>query len=289
MMLEGRKPLVVLSGWLGSSPRHLRKVEEFYRSLGFQVITRIPTPIMVFRQCFPLAPLQVPRNWPKEPWMAPASIQDIAWEVLREIHHSGCDFFILHCWSNAGCFVYEMIRNIFGLQSSPRSPLTPSITRIQESVLFDLKQRYAGGIFDSCPGRELSDVDRAMANCLPYELRQLQILGGADWWLRHTTAVKQRMDERAHSYNDAFRFDTWGLPQCFFYSQADEMIPCDVIQDVVRERKARFPDRVREKVWKDSQHCGHIRMHDEEYKKALSSFLKECLQWQREPQPRSRL
>lgn len=285
-IVPGRRPLVVLAGWLGSTPRQLRKFEELYRQLGFQVVTRIATPAQVFRQCFPLDPIKVPQKWPMDPLPEPKSIEDIAWDVLRHVHHSGCDGFVIHAFSNAGCFVYEAVRNIMGLTSWPHDTF---ITRHQESVLLELKQRYAGGIFDSAPGKDLNGIDRAMVHCSPSDMAQVRMQGGWDWWRLHTPEVKSRIDQRSQWYHDTFRRDHWSFPQLFIYSRNDDMIPFEDIDEVVQERTGRFPEKVRAKTWDDSPHCGHFKMHHKEYQATLEVFLKECLQNQSAPQQRSRL
>ncbi len=39
----GPKPLVVLIGWLGANPKHLRKYEQLWQGMGYDTVSKIPS------------------------------------------------------------------------------------------------------------------------------------------------------------------------------------------------------------------------------------------------------
>jgi hypothetical protein len=43
------KPLVLLSGWMGSTPRHLRRIKELYEERGFDTYTFSAGPVEVLK------------------------------------------------------------------------------------------------------------------------------------------------------------------------------------------------------------------------------------------------
>ena len=154
-----RNTVVVLLGWLGAQPRSLRRYETLYRTLlDGSSGTDVPTPTPTTSICIHtyIAPpftvvqsvletpmdelIRVPFEWPLLQQSHChnnnniRSVQDLAWNILRDIHdcttasstihHPNDDNnyvennnqnIYIHAFSNGGCFVWEKIRQILSL------------------------------------------------------------------------------------------------------------------------------------------------------------------------------
>jgi pimeloyl-ACP methyl ester carboxylesterase len=200
---RGPPPLVVLLGWLGCQPKSLRRHRELYASLGVDSLVYIAPPYCIVEQVFAPAhePIVIPKEWPNIPSRVDESnssssnyryttVQEIAWGILQDVHHRFQDYpafsrppyFYVHAFSNGGCFVWEQIRRILLLYSSPphcfdhlsnerdmtRSALSrvdPKTTNAPDDdmslarrALARLQNQLCGVVFDSCPA--VIDVHR---------------------------------------------------------------------------------------------------------------------------------
>lgn len=64
-------------------------------------------------------------------------------------------------------------------------------------------------------------------------------------------------------------------PQLYLYSSADALIPPSEVQQFQKLQKSRNV-QVHSKMWTDSAHCEHYRVHPEEYVNQLQQFVHTC-------------
>lgn len=283
------KPLVVLAGWLGCNPRNLRRYQKLYEQNGFRVLPRIASPSMVLEACFeevPVRRVECPPKWPTQSLdiNRNSSIQDHAWDILREVHLSNCKFFIFHAFSNGGCFVWEHVRRIMDIPAQ-----VPSEEKECLEVVASLRGRTAGVVFDSCPSIELDKIGYAFRYCTLQERLEVLPTYGADIAFLPefmSKSKKERMRARGEAYFCALRDDPMDIPQLYLYSESDALIRHQVVDDLIRHRRHLMSsDRIYSKKWKVSRHCAHLLDHPEEYETTISSFI-DCCQLE---SPNSRL
>jgi hypothetical protein len=106
------RPVVVLAGWLGCQVKALRRYEQLYRKLGFDVLCHIATPGMIVDYTMYQHPIQIPDQWllpslssTTTATATPASsMQDLAWQILGQIHNQQASTWIFHAFSMEGAF-----------------------------------------------------------------------------------------------------------------------------------------------------------------------------------------
>lgn len=64
-------------------------------------------------------------------------------------------------------------------------------------------------------------------------------------------------------------------PQLYLYSSADALIPPSEVQQFRKQQQQRGV-QIHSKMWTDSAHCEHYRVHPEEYAKQLKQFVDVC-------------
>lgn len=295
--IKTKQPLVVLAGWLGSERRLLRRYEELYRNAHCEVISHIATPSMVFRSCFPLEPISLPASpafWTRSsqsspPSPVPYTMQDLAWNVVNEMHQSESPALIFHAFSNGGLFLWEQVNRILALSEEDSESREPSqqSKRTADEVSNDqsreniknVRGRVAGVIFDSCPSRELQLIDKAMVFCKPWDRFMVLLENGASHAFLHHPIYENRAIKRSEDYYNGLKDDPWNLPQLYLYSKNDQFIPHQVIDELIARRKEMVgDDRIWSKLWDESQHCAHLLHYPEEYKNIVVAFLDASLQ-----------
>lgn len=272
-----QQPLVVVAGWMGCQPKFLRRYKEMYQRVGCQVLCRIAPPHMILQSVYALEPLILPVEWPKPEasTFVPPSLQELAWEILRSIHHSKSPAVIFHVFSNCGCFVWEQIRSILN-QATERNDRIPDNMRTH---LLSIRERMVGIVFDSGPCSGLHRIQDALNYCTWQERLNVAMKGGFDYLLVAQPARQQMIRSRNDAYMQSMRNDTWDIPQLYFYSKDDELCPFDVLHELVRHRQRTFGrGRVWSTTWESSPHCKHLVQNPVEYQAAVESFVEACLQ-----------
>jgi len=268
-----KRPLVVIAGWLGCQPRSLRRYEALYRQLGFGVVTRIATPRMVVKASTQTPPyIQCPREWPlyQTSLQQPETMQDLAWNVLREIHASQCCAVVFHVFSNGGGFFWEQVHNILNDSQNKDSEAAFELNVIRSKIV--------GVVLDSCPAK-YSPTNR---NTLLDALRHCtwtERMGAYAQLAKHiaTYSLGER-EQRATDYYEYMRNDAWNVRQLYLCSKDDPLSPHEAIEELVRHRQDVFgKDRILFCVWESSPHCCHLLQHPVEYQSAVSSFVELCL------------
>lgn len=65
-------------------------------------------------------------------------------------------------------------------------------------------------------------------------------------------------------------------PQLYLYSSADGLIPSDHVETFMAQQAQRGVD-VSSHRWDDSAHCEHLRVHPQQYRQLVSSFVQRCV------------
>jgi Eukaryotic protein of unknown function (DUF829) len=301
------KPTVVLAGWLGSQPSKLRRYREFYALRGHATILRIATPAMVVsvqpHALIPRVPVQPRRlSWTptdaQEERAAGATasslelktMHDLAWDTLRELHGQESPRFVVHSFSNGGCFLYEQIQRILGTRHEQADIDTSTALRKLEMV---------GAVFDSCPGLDLSTLDGALAYCTADELEQLEAK-----LPNYRADLQQHLGQRQDEFRQHMLETSPDMPQLYIYSRNDVLAPFAPLDQLVEERAKNARRRMRSRlagqappsplgvvrtlVLDDSPHCAHYLYHRDQYEAALESFLARLGSGEVPPDPSER-
>jgi hypothetical protein len=215
-------------------------------------------------------------------------MQDLAWDLLREIHESDPPVFIFHAFSNGGCFLWEETRRILDLCESSSAGSTKDSKKHEEAdllsphataALLRIQTRLAGVVFDSCPGADLSRLDQAMEYCSWTEKFDVYRKIGWDYARMKSASMRQNLLEREQGYRQKWRQDPWPTPQLYLYSRDDVLAPADYLDDLVQHRENLLgSDRIFSHCWESSSHCGHLLRHSQDYTQAVENFVEKCLE-----------
>ena len=296
------RPVIVLAGWLGAQPKWLRRYEQLYQRLGFRVLrTRIAPPYAVVGEVLKqhqrspyTAVVKLPVGWPDSYYQRereqqkpqPESVQEMAWDILasviQEQNEEECCFWMFHCFSNGGCFVWERIREILLQQNNDDNLL-----------LLELRRKLAGVVFDSSPIRELHRLNEALQHCSWMERVAVARHNGWDFLRMQygDSSIQTRISQRSEKYVNGLRDDPLPIPQLYLYSRDDPLAPATFIDQLVDYRRRTIGrDKIVRRVWDTSMHCGHLLKHPQEYATAVESFVELCTSdHQHEQQAKSKL
>lgn len=241
-----KEPVVFLLGWLGAEDRHLAKYCGIYNQRGCITIRYTSPTSYVFVR-------------PK------AKLLPIARKLLALLRDMSLDdhpvFF--HMFSNNGSVLYYYLTQAMAEASAPNI--------LVKGCIFDStpapRRIYSGAraVYEATPGSVWMKLCASMGMVL-YLLSWgiLSVL-----WTIITGKLPNRppwalIEEPAH------------CPQLFLYSQADKLISSDDIEFFIVERQ-KLGVPVVTKCWSDSPHVQHYRVHPEEYRDSVYSFLTMCL------------
>eukprot|EP00536_Pseudo-nitzschia_multiseries_P003638 jgi/Psemu1/295270/fgenesh1_pm.57_\ len=284
-----QRQYIVLGGWLGCQPKHLKSYKKLYNSLGFDVVVAIASPLSVIdstlcHQSLPHNPIRAPspNQWPNtdtaefesdllasEQQKRNTNMQDLAWRVLAKIYNSGTDAFIFHCFSNGGCFLWESLCRILLFRDNR------DCDRKIASVLDKLYTKCNGVVYDSCPcwfgsKNEPSKLSQALRHCSPEEREDVMSVHG-----NRIDMVDDGIVTRNGEYFEYLASLPLDIPQLYLYSKNDELSNHERIAEMIKTRRSRQKRAVLEKSWDHSIHCNHIRKHAEDYTKALRALIRQ--------------
>ena len=297
--------LVVIGGWLGCQPRHLKRYETLYNSLGFDSKSFVVSPISVVDST--LSPLQnriiqIPSSdqWPPPPPPPPPpnnssnnvsecnigapsscgkfdTIEDLAWKVLGDVYNSKAEIFIFHAFSNGGCFLWESLCQILLLSKNhhhQKDRISPEIT----AVLKELSIKCKGVVFDSCPCwfglKGNSNLFQAIQYCSEEEKQRIISVFGNDERIFTKTTDENILNRNLEYFHNltACPFD---IPQLYLYSKNDDLAKHEYIIKMINNRRSRQKQVVLQRHWDKSIHCAHLREHGDDYEKAVKEFIQQ--------------
>jgi hypothetical protein len=306
--MSGR-PVVVLGGWLGCQKPLLRRYEELYRRLGFDVMSYIASPQIVVGSTFYCRPIVFPDSssgWPATAhpihaatrWSSSSAssqnlddMQQLAWLVLSEVHRKQPHSFLYHGFSNGGCFLWEQIIRILDEKenrsssnnNNQDSEASHNEQQLVEDTLSFLRHRLKGVVFDSCPAwfeAIPSGLRMALQHCSWSEKLDILIQYGPGAMLYDGQKERALSNQRCR---DFFRLlyenSSLDISELYLYSEDDQLSSFEHIDKLVHHRKSLRTKEcpVGSHCWKQSQHCAHLRMHPEEYARQIEMFTVSCL------------
>ncbi|KAK3253534.1 hypothetical protein CYMTET_37219 [Cymbomonas tetramitiformis] len=248
--MSGKKLNILLLGWAGCNLKNLGKYEDVYRSMGH-------TTLPYTEHCqIGIQEFRVHSTLRKH--------ARIVCDKIMKLHKEDSEISIVcHVFSNGGGMLWAEICRQMSLQN-------------QSSF------RFAGLIFDSCPG-ELVNI-KNMWNFF-YESQRSEAVRAIFYLLTPLFAFLFFVfyaftGQFMQRYNfDAAYFDNWlkypflkQTPALFLYSKDDILIPSTTVEDMIRrQRLAGVATTV--KSWKHSTHVQHLRRHPKEYIEEVTHFL----------------
>lgn len=279
MTSEKSSSLVVIGGWLGSRPKQLKRYEELYNSLGFDTLPVVASPLSVVGSTLHLQSSH--RNKIGIPtstyWYEPAvqlvsedNLQDLAWKILRCIYTSRAEIFIFHSFSNGGCFLWESVCRAL-LQKS-----NTNCDRETTEILEKLYRKCKGVVFDSCPcwfdprPGSSSRLWEALQYCSIEERQRVISVYGA--------RIKTTDNDVANRNKEYFQYLATvplDAPQLYLFCKNDELCNHEQISKIIETRRSRQNYPIMEQVWDESIHCNHLRVHRDDYTKAVKDFVKQ--------------
>jgi hypothetical protein len=271
------KPVVVLAGWLGCQPRNLRRYHDKYDELGWTTVIRIGSPQSVLNAMTmgPSSSSSSDQHTIKQ--SSSEMLSSLAISLLTEISSLQPPYFVIHIFSNNGCFLWEWIRYLlFDEKDEEQSPsLLSSLDMTTVNNIYNLSRKLIGVIFDSGPVYYNGNIDglQLALRYIPTKEKDqlLQIASTIDIHL-----LKHRFDE----FWNGLCNDTTNIPQLYMYSSSDELASAKEIDRLIQYRTNLKQGRNSNDIWKynftDSEHCGHILKYPEVYYGKVKQFLDFC-------------
>lgn len=270
------RPVAVLLGWLGCQPKNLRRFVNLYNDKGWDSIVRVASPESVIaaiqqgpsnEQVRPQTNLSSqcghlqPSNLTKEMCLQ-------AFDILHELESRQCSQFIVHIFSNGGCFLWEWMAHIL-MQQHRKILCNNSTIDVQK-----LRNRLAGCVFDSSPANYEGRPDgivSALQHVTPIaeKNRLLEIAGKVD-----TSTVNARHDK---FWDKLCNDHCFGVPELYMYSENDQLTLHKPLQKLITRRHDLLG---KGNVWVnnfvDSEHCAHLLKYPEQYDSVLGQFIASC-------------
>ncbi|KAL7543395.1 hypothetical protein ACHAXR_013321 [Thalassiosira sp. AJA248-18] len=247
-----KKPIVVLAGWLGCQPRNLRRYSQMYDHIGWDSLIRIGSPRSV---------VAAMTEGPSYGQSSKSEMKHLAINILQELQTKQPPHFVLHIFSNNGCFLWEWMRFLLYENDAP----LPSAAGYNIDI-HNLRGKLIGIIFDSAPAHYNGNTDT-----LQSALHYVSSVTERNHLMNVTKSLdaqvtKQRFDNFWNSLCNGM-IDT---PQMHLYSQSDKLASAKQLEKLIayREKNAREG-----KIWKhmfeDSEHCCHLMKYPEEYDRSV--------------------
>ena len=267
---DRRRPIVILAGWLGCHPKNLQRHVQMYDRLGYNSLIRIPSPASVVHamQDGPENQNDVGSN----SLSLSKEMKHIAITTLQHIQQLQPPHFIIHIFSNSGCFLWEWIR--FILFGSNRDNTGINTT-------YHLQNKLRCIIFDSAPAYYHGKID-GFQSALEYvgnEEERVQLVKMAN--SLNSTQVERRHNEfwsGLRNDSQSTSLQKKAAPQLYLYSDCDTLANMKYIDELVVHRRQIIG---KERVWSHkfigSSHCGHLKTYPTMYEHTVQDFLEFCI------------
>lgn len=236
--LGGKRPLVIIAGWMGAKERQLNPYISFYHKRNIDTLS------------FAVGPKHV--LFPSDSKEQMEKVMDfISNTASSEIKSPSC--IIFHHFSVGG-FLYGLL--LLSLKESNRFESVTPLIKAQ--------------IFDSPP--DYKSIASGMARSMGFSgLGQLAVENAAKVYLKlseNSAGVLHRASSAAFHGNEI------AAPSLWFYSKADPVAKFEDCITVIDKWKSRGT-RVDQCVWDDTPHIQHARYDPERYFGTLEAFLQE--------------
>ena len=258
MMANSRSnsaPIVILAGWLGCHPNNLQRHVQMYDRLGYNTLIRIASPESVLH-----AMVNGPSSHRNNDMCTSSEMEHIAINTLQHIEQLQPPHFIIHIFSNNGCFLWEWIRHILYNQSS-----------------YNLQDKLIGIIFDSAPAYYHGKID-GLQSALAYVGNKEQ----RDKLINMARSLNPNQVKQRHSdFWNGLCDDPYGsenIPQLYLYSDCDPLANVKYLEELISYRRQQMNKS--ERIWShkfaSSNHCGHLKKYPAEYEQSVRNFLEFC-------------
>mmetsp|Transcript_26293 Transcript_26293/g.56701 ORF Transcript_26293/g.56701 Transcript_26293/m.56701 type:complete len:324 (-) Transcript_26293:78-1049(-) len=284
---NNNRSIVVLAGWLGCQPRHLRRYSQMYDSIGWDSLVRIGGPKSVIGAMTdgPCADSDSgDQSTTTTTTTQTSEMKQLAIHTLRELHNNQPPSFILHVFSNNGCYFWEWIRFLlFGQQHSLLLPAAEDEDDDDDESssiidLRNLRQKLVGVIFDSAPAYYDGD-----AKIVQSAFRYVVSPAKNDEPKQHPLEITNSLDanvvkQRFRDFWSGLCWDPSDIPQLYLYSRCDKLAPVDQLEKLIECREEILGEG---NVWRhmflDSEHCSHLLKYPNEYDGLVRQFLSFCM------------
>jgi len=190
-----------------------------------------------------------------------SEMKHLAISILQGLRTSQTSHFLLHVFSNNGCFLWEWIRYlIFGRDSL--------------SAFHNLRKNLIGVVFDSAPAYYDGKVD-SLQSALQFVSPPTE----RDYLLNITKSID--VNAMMHRFNDFWSGlcnDSSEIPQLYLYSMWDRLASAKRIEELIVHRKKMVGKEniIWNRVFLDSEHCCHLLKYPEDYDALIKIFLSFC-------------
>jgi len=263
---SSRRPIVILAGWLGCQPKSLQRYVQMYDRLGYDSLIRIASPASVIHAMVdgppgPNTDIHDDVHDNTQKLCSSLEMKHLAINSLQHIQRLQPPHFIIHIFSNNGCFLWEWIRCILFHQCHTSA----------------LKNKLLGVIFDSAPAYfhgKIDDLQSALEYVDNKEQREKLITMTR---LLNHNRVRRRHNEFWNGLcNDACASEN--LPHLYLYSDCDKLANVRYLEELIAQRRQQTSGK--ERVWShkfvDSSHCGHLKKYPIVYEHSVGKFLEFC-------------
>ncbi|KAM7459818.1 hypothetical protein LguiA_036196 [Lonicera macranthoides] len=280
--VDNKGPIVtvVLLGWLGSEPKHLRRYVELYNSKGINAVTFVASVKDVLS-------LDLGRRLQER---ISALAMEIA-EWLSETEKDGRERFLLfHTFSNTGWLAYgailddlqgrrDLLEKIKGciFDSGGDPDLNPKVWAAGFTAAL-LKKRSSVGYSPV----ETEEVNKLENGSTVYKIGKkepplievflLLLFEKLFSFLLNSPDINQRLSKIISALSKTQP----PCPQLYLYSTADKVIPFKSVESFI-EAQRKMGRKVLSYNFGSSPHVDHYRTFPGNYSSQVQSFLKECL------------
>ncbi|XP_052195316.1 uncharacterized protein LOC127803256 [Diospyros lotus] len=274
---RGPAVTVVLLGWLGAKPKHLKRYAELYTSRGIHAVTFVAPVADVLS--FDLGRKLQER------------ISALAAELgswLSETETDGRDRFLLfHTFSNTGWLAYgailenlqhrqDLLMKIKGcvVDSGGDPDINPKVWAAGFTAAL-LKKR-GSSVYPSAEAEEGMEsearLSKRQGGPLSVEIMLLLVFEKLFSFLLNLPDVNERLTNIICT----LRKNQPPCPQLYLYSTADKVIPWQSVESFIEEQR-RMGREARSSNLGSSPHVDHYRTFPDMYSSLVQNFLRECL------------
>lgn len=257
------RPIVILAGWLGCHPKNLQRYVQMYDRLGYNSLIRIPSPAAVVHATVDGPPSPSTDLEENKSGDSSSEMKNMAINTLQHIQQLQPPHFIIHVFSNNGCFLWEWMRYVL----------------FHQSWSYNLKNSFIGIIFDSAPAYFHGKIDVLLS-----ALQHVDNKEQRDKLINTARSLDPNHVKRRHSEfwnglcNDTYTSEN--VPQLYLYSDCDPLTNVKYLEALIAHRRQQISGE-KKLVWSHkfvgSSHCGHLKKYPVKYEQSVGNFLEFCI------------